>query len=133
MNESSSDAALTFSLVRQLMTELGLAQSGNIIFQNNMGAITWANAGTANQFSRRKHIDIRHDYDVAMVEKGKIVLEQVLTTSMIAEFLTNLLCSNGFTSALLHSVSFEGHLKLITKHSISFDDLPFVLYEHTYA
>lgn len=95
-----SDAVKTVTWLAQLLGVLGVRKSLTIMFQNNTDAIEWENAVLAKYFSRTKHVDFRHNYDVSLIEGGQIVLKQISTKQMLADFLTTPLGLTAFTSAI---------------------------------
>lgn len=62
-----------------------------MIFQDNVESISWAEGSSVNYFGRRKNIDVRHQYISEMVDNYEIVLVEVLTREMKADFLAGLL------------------------------------------
>lgn len=80
---------------------MGVKQSPTIrTLPENTEAIEFANARPAKSFSRRKYIDIRHNYVVSVVEGGQVVLKLVPTDQMLAYFLTKPLGQTALTSTI---------------------------------
>lgn len=53
---------------RQVSTELNVLQAPTTLFQDNSGAIEWAQGGPAKHHGRRIHIDIQYSYVMDKVE-----------------------------------------------------------------
>lgn len=70
------------------MNKLNIEQDPTAVYQDNNGAIGWAQRGPAKNCSRRKQIDITHHYVMGMVVQNQIAVIKVPTTSMHADFLT---------------------------------------------
>lgn len=83
-----SETCRTWVWLRQLCQELQVTQKPEMIFQDDVGSISGAEGGSAKYFARRKRIDVRHQYISEIVDNHEIVLAQVPTSGMKADFLT---------------------------------------------
>lgn len=73
--------------LRHLCEETNIAQNPTTIFQDNQGTIKCSTGGRPWHFSRRKHIDILHNFIVGMMADGSLTLEKLGGNEMLADFL----------------------------------------------
>lgn len=57
-----------FILLRNCIDELGTYETRTSVFQNNTETIEWGTSGFEKRFSRRRHVNIEHNYIVNFVQ-----------------------------------------------------------------
>lgn len=65
-----------------------MAQQASAVYQDNSGCMEWATSGPGKYFNKRKHINIKHNFVISVVENEKVRLAPVRTADMKADFLT---------------------------------------------
>lgn len=91
----------------RVLEELCVHQSPTVIARDNSGAIEWVVRGPAKHFARRKHIDIKHNYIMDMIQRGEVVLAKVECKHMLADFLTRPLESKDVKEAIARCEVFK--------------------------
>lgn len=77
--------------LRRVLFETKKSQKSTIIYQNNKGAIEWAQGGPAWQFACRKHMDIRQNFIVSMVERECVEMFQIPSEEMVADLFAKIM------------------------------------------
>lgn len=73
--------------LQRFLNELGFPDLGNVtIFSDNLGSIKLAENPVFH--NRSKHIDIRYHYIRNLLKEGKLKIEHVSTTDMVADVMT---------------------------------------------
>lgn len=73
------------------MEKLGIDQHPTLIDQDNTGVIAWSQGGHANQISRHKRMDVKHNYAMELIMANQMNLQKVDMADIIAAFLTKVL------------------------------------------
>lgn len=92
--------------LRKVLNELGLNQSTTLVAQDKNGATEWAQGGLAKHFSICKHIDIKFNYVMDLVENDKVKLSKVDTVDMIQDCLKKPLEPKDFAVAIIRAKIF---------------------------
>lgn len=95
-----AEAVKTLVWLRNVLSELGFDQKYTKTFQDNNSCIEWANGGFVKHFKRRKHIDVKYNYAVTMIENGVITLIRTPITDMEDGFLTKALLPGDLSRAI---------------------------------
>ena len=95
-----SEATKTIVWLRRVLAEFGIIQKPTVVYQDNIGSITWATGHIGSQFAKRKHVDIRYHYVVEKVSERDISVVKKSTKSMESDFLTKALHPNEFREAV---------------------------------
>lgn len=86
--------------LRKITHELHTRQQSNIIHEDNHNSIGSSEGGKARHFTRRKHIDIRQDIIIDMVDENAIGLVKTDTKEMFAAFLSKTSRQTAFNESL---------------------------------
>ena len=81
-------------LMKQMRGEYNVQQDVMTLYRDNLSAINISK--NPIQYSRTKHIDIRHHFIRDLVEDKKIILEHVTTEKQLADIFTKALDANQF-------------------------------------
>jgi hypothetical protein len=83
--------------LRVLLEDMGIAQAGpTTIFEDNMAAISLANAAIGQWHPRTRHVDVRYKFVKERVRSQEIKLTYVPTTEQLADILTKNLGTKQF-------------------------------------
>lgn len=74
--------------LRNMLDELGVKEGASTISQDDNGCLHRATEWPAKHFNQRKHIDSKHNFEMAVLKSGKIQLVSIRTTTMVAQSLT---------------------------------------------
>lgn len=69
-----SETCRVLKWLRQVLIELGIIQQSTVICQDNNKTIEWANGGHVRHFSKRKHVDVRHNFILEIVKRNEVRL-----------------------------------------------------------
>lgn len=94
-----ADAAKIIAWFRSILIEMGIPRSLTKNFEDNSGVIAWCHDNTGNEFSKKRHMDLKFHYVQDLIEKGFIQIVKESSTSQTADFLTKLLSPNTFLNA----------------------------------
>lgn len=83
-----------------MFKELGRNPDTTFIPQENRGAIDWAEGGPAKHFARRKHIDIKFNIAMRLINDSAVKLEKVNTNEMIVGYLKKPLAPGVFPNKI---------------------------------
>lgn len=86
-----SEAAKVIVWLRCVLEELGIPQKATEVYNDNSGAVRRANADTAEEFRRSRHIELRYNYVRERVMEGDLIIMKTSTNEMLADFLTKIL------------------------------------------
>lgn len=76
---ASSEATKAVPWLWNLVNELNVHPGCTSVYEDNPRAIELVNVGSSKYFSRRKHIDIRHNYVTEMIQRKQITLTAIST------------------------------------------------------
>ena len=82
-----SEECKVIAWLRRLLDELGLQQEATEVFQDNTGAMRWAEPHSAKEFSRSRHVDARYHYSPEHVEANNVRLTFKAFQEMRADLL----------------------------------------------
>lgn len=95
-----AEAVEAIMCLKNVLNDLGVEQGAWKIFHENDGCLKLATCGAARFFNKRKHIDIKHNFVMLMLESDIIRLVPVRTTVMKADFLTKRLSPTGLKGVI---------------------------------
>lgn len=95
-----SEACKSVIWLRRVCDELGINQETTKIYEDNSGAVRWASSTSSEDFSRRKHVDIRYHYVNQCIQEKHVRIVKVGTRDMRADFLTKPLSVQSFRDSI---------------------------------
>lgn len=104
---SLSDALRNIAWVRNVLNKMGINQNCAPNHQDNTGAIEWVETGPAKHTSKKKHVDIKHNYVMGMVGTRTVNLVRKKTSEMEANFPMKVLAALAFEMELRRTEFFR--------------------------
>lgn len=85
---------MTISLLVKLMGKLHVAQETTTIMLDNSGTVDWADDGPSKHFARRKHIDIKLNRMMQLIDERGAKLMKFQSVKLLADVLTKSLAQS---------------------------------------
>lgn len=95
--------------LRNALEELIIVQNPTVKAQDNSRAIDLAEVENEMHLGKHKHIDVKVNYAIDLVERKVIKLEKVESSEIVADYLTRRLVPTGYVNEITSAKIFSRH------------------------